>query len=74
MHDIKDLEELGVVAVACASSEFVTAAAAQNAALGYDPAVVFVPHPIQDRTHDELRALADRALAAILAALTTHPG
>jgi hypothetical protein len=30
---------------------------------------VFVPHPIQDRTDDEMRALADAALTEILAAL-----
>jgi alkanesulfonate monooxygenase SsuD/methylene tetrahydromethanopterin reductase-like flavin-dependent oxidoreductase (luciferase family) len=70
MHDIRDLEDLGVVAVAVASSEFRQAAAAQNKSLGYDPAVVFVPHPIQDRSDEEMRALADQALAAILGALT----
>lgn len=72
MHDIKNLEELGVPSVAVATSEFVQAAEMQSRALGYDPAVVFVRHPIQDRTHDELRALADAALEEILAALTAR--
>jgi alkanesulfonate monooxygenase SsuD/methylene tetrahydromethanopterin reductase-like flavin-dependent oxidoreductase (luciferase family) len=72
MHDIKNLEDLGLVAVAVASSEFTQAAAAQNASLGYDPAVVFVPHPIQDRTDDEVRALADGAVEAILGALVAE--
>jgi len=53
-----------------ASSEFVDAAAAQAEALGADPARVFVPHPIQDRTDDEMRTLADQAFAEILAAVT----
>jgi hypothetical protein len=66
MHDIRDLEDLGVVAVAIASSEFRQAADAQNRSLGYDPAVIYVPHPIQDRTDDEMRALADNALDSIL--------
>jgi hypothetical protein len=66
MHDIRDLEDLGVVAVAVASSEFRQAAAAQNRSLGYDPAVVFVPHPIQDRTDEEMRTLADQSLDSIL--------
>ncbi len=70
MHDITDLEGRGVPGVAVASSEFVEAAAAQAAALGFDPAVVFVPHPIQDRTDDELVALADDALEAIVDMLT----
>jgi len=53
-----------------ASSEFETAAASQATALGADPARVFVPHPIQDRTDDEMRALADQAFAALRAALS----
>ena len=49
-----------------ASTEFVDAASSQASALGADPARVFVAHPIQDRTDDELRALADGALDEIL--------
>ncbi len=52
-----------------ASSEFEAAAAIQAEALGSHPASVFVPHPIQDRTDDEVRALADAAVDAIVAAL-----
>jgi hypothetical protein len=32
-----------------------------------------VPHPIQDRTDDELRALADEAYDAVVAAVTARP-
>jgi len=60
-----------VVGVFIASDEFVDAAVAQARALGADPAAVFVPHPIQDRTDDELQVLADDAIVAILAAVTT---
>ena len=38
----------------------------QAKTLGFDAAMVFVAHPIQDRSDDELRALADTALPAIL--------
>ena len=69
MHDIRGLEQLGIVAVGVATTEFTVAAAAQSRALGYDPAVVFVQHPIQDRTNPEIRALADSALESILAQL-----
>jgi vacuolar-type H+-ATPase subunit F/Vma7 len=69
MHDLKDLEDRGVVSVGVATTEFVQAAAAQNKALGYEPAVVFVPHPIQDRSNAELRALAEQAIDAILKSL-----
>ena len=52
-----------------ASSEFIDAAEAQIGAVGVDTARVFVPHPIQDRTDDELRALADDAVDEILGQL-----
>lgn len=52
-----------------ASTQFISAAEAQAKALGFDPAVVFVPHPIQDRTDDEIRALAETAFENILAQL-----
>jgi hypothetical protein len=66
MHDIADLESRQIPGVGVASSEFVDAAAAQSRALGFDPAMVFVPHPIQNRTDAEMRVLADEALGAIL--------
>jgi hypothetical protein len=70
VHDITDLEGRGLPGVFVASTEFVEAAAAQAAALGFEPAAVFVPHPIQDRTDDEMRALADAAMEEILNTLT----
>ncbi|MGA1172708.1 MAG: UGSC family (seleno)protein, partial [Ilumatobacteraceae bacterium] len=50
---------------------FVQAAESQANALGF-PTVqrVFVPHPIQDRTDDEMRAIADSAYDSIVAAIT----
>ena len=53
-----------------ASTEFVDAADAQATSLGFDAARVFVPHPIQDRTDEELWALADAAVDEVIAALT----
>ena len=53
-----------------ASTEFVEAARAQAEALGFDPARVFVAHPIQDRTDDEMAALADAAVDEILQSIT----
>ena len=70
MHDIADLESRGLPGVFVASDEFIEAAAAQSAALGVTPASVFVAHPIQDRTDDEMRDLADEAVDALLARLT----
>ncbi len=70
MHDIADLESRGLPGVFVASDVFIEAAAAQSAALGVTPASVFVAHPIQDRTDDEMRDLADAAVDALLARLT----
>lgn len=55
-----------------ASAEFVQAAEAQSSSLGF-PSVarVFTPHPIQDRTDDEMREYADAAYDEIVAAITT---
>ena len=69
MHDIVGIESFGVPGVFVASTEFGEAAAAQARSLGADPAVVFVPHPIQDRTDEEIRALADAAVEALVEAL-----
>jgi hypothetical protein len=66
VHDIVNLESGGLPSVMVASSEFVDAASMQAAALGADPARVFVAHPIQDRTDDEMRALADGAIDEIV--------
>jgi hypothetical protein len=71
VHDITDLERRGLPGVFVASAEFVDAAAAQAAALGFPAASVFVAHPIQDRTDDEMRVIADEAVDRILAALTS---
>jgi len=44
---------------------------AQSATLGYEPSLVWVPHPIQDRTDDEIRQIADNAFDEILRRLTS---
>ena len=71
MHDIVDLESRGVVGMFIASAEFVTAAESQSRSLGF-PTVqrVFTPHPIQDRTDDEMRAYADLVFHQVLATVT----
>ncbi len=56
-----------------ATVEFVDGARAQGEALGFEPAAVYLPHPIQDRTDDEMVALADAAASEIIAAVTS-PG
>ncbi len=70
VHDVVDLEGRAVPSVVVASTAFTDAAEAQGRSLGFEPAVVFVAHPIQDRTDVEMEALADDAVDAIITAVT----
>ena len=69
MHDTVDLEARGVPGVFVATVEFTDGAEAQAKARGADPAAVYVEHPIQDRTDDEMREIAERAYDALRAGL-----
>jgi hypothetical protein len=70
LRDVLELEKEGKPSVLIASSAFVDAAEKQARMLGQPNARrVFVEHPIQDRTDDELRELARAALAEIEEAL-----
>ena len=70
MHDIDDLERRGVPGVCVATVEFEDAAATQGARLGLDVACVFTEHPIQDRTDEEMVAIADAVIDQVIGALT----
>src|SRR3981189_1616554 len=50
-----NLEERGIPTVGVATTEFIQGAEAQAKSLGTDPALVFIPHPVQDPTDDALR-------------------
>lgn len=69
MHDTTYLEERGIPSVFIASEEFRQAATAQARSLGAPERGLFVAHPIQDRTDEEMRALANDVADAILQAL-----
>jgi len=62
----------GLPGVSVVTTEFRDAVSVQSKALGFDPAIVFVPHPIQNRTAAELAALADAAIVPALQALTKN--
>ncbi len=63
LRDVLEFESAGRPAVLIASSAFEQAASDQAAMLGQpDAGRAFVPHPVQDRTDEELRELA-RAVA-----------
>jgi hypothetical protein len=69
VHDIVDLEARGIPGVFVATIEFVDGAERQAAALGADPAAVYVEHPIQNRTDAEMLAIADGAFEKLVSAL-----
>ena len=69
VHDVTDLETRGLPAVYVATEAFVDGAERQAKALGFAPAAVFVSHPIQDRTDEEMRAIAEAAFAEIVAGI-----
>lgn len=64
-----DLDARGIPGAMIATTAFREAAAAQSDALGFEPAIVWVPHPIQDRTDDEMRAIAARVADGLIARL-----
>jgi hypothetical protein len=71
LHDTVRLESLGIATIPVATREFMTAARAQAGALGRaDLDAVYVEHPIQDQTPQEIAAKAEMALDEIVAALT----
>jgi len=73
LHDTVWFEIQGIPAVSIASTEFEDAAETQAQALGMDDAkCVFVPHPIQDATDDEMREKAEACVDEIVAALTQY--
>jgi hypothetical protein len=71
VHDGVFFEDQGIPTATVISAEFVRAATAQADALGATGyQTVVVAHTIQPLTRDEVRALADKAFAEILARLT----
>jgi len=65
-----NFDGLGVPGMSVVTTGFTDAVEAQSKALGFDPAVLFVPHPIQNRTAEELKKLADDAVEPALRMLT----
>ena len=59
------LDQLGVPGLMVATTEFKPAAAAQSKSLGFEPEIIWVDHPIQNRTEDELKEI-DRKIKDIV--------
>jgi len=65
-----DLDKRGLPGVMIATEAFREAAKAQVKQLGFEPAIVWIPHPVQNRTDDELRMLADEVYPQIIGAIS----
>jgi len=62
-----DLESRGIPGGYILSEEFREADLAQAKALGFTAMKVFVQHPIQDRTDEEMAEIADQAFEQVMA-------
>jgi hypothetical protein len=51
---------------------FIDGVEAQSESLGFEPGVVYVPHPIQNRTKAEIEAIADQAFDKVMALLRSN--
>jgi hypothetical protein len=69
VHDTSDLETRGIPSVYVATTEFVDGADAQAKSLGFAHSPIYVEHPIQDRTDEEMVAIGEQAFEAVVAQL-----
>jgi hypothetical protein len=53
------------------TTEFKDAAAIQAKALGFEPGILWMPHPVQNRTADELEKIAAESVEGILKMITS---
>jgi len=63
------LDDRGIPGCFVITTEFFDAAEAQSLALGFEPGIVWAPHPIQNRTQEELAQIAADVVDAVLAML-----
>ena len=65
-----NFDSRGIPGISVVTTGFTDAVAVQSKALGFEPAILYVPHPIQNRTADELNKIADEAAEKALKMLT----
>lgn len=73
MHDTSALEERGIPSVFVASEVFAQAADSQARSLGVEHHAVYVPHPIQDRTDEEMVQIAIESAQEVIGRLLAQP-
>ena len=61
-----NFDSRGIPGISVVTTGFTDAVEVQSKALGFEPAVIFVPHPIQNRTANELNKIADDVIEPAL--------
>ena len=56
----------GIPGLSVVTTGFTDAVEVQSKAIGFEPTVIFTPHPIQNRTADELKQIADDVIEPAL--------
>jgi hypothetical protein len=67
-----NFDSRGIPGVSVVTTGFTDAVTVQSKAIGFEPAVVFTPHPIQNRTADELKKIADDVIEPVLQLLQSN--
>ena len=67
-----NFDSRGIPGVSVVTTGFTDAVEVQTKAIGFEAAVIYTPHPIQNRTADELKKIADDVVEPVLKLLTAH--
>ena len=67
-----NFDSRGIPGVSVVTTGFTDAVEVQSKAIGFEPAVIFTPHPIQNRTAEELKKIADDVVDPVLRLLQAN--
>ena len=67
-----NFDSRGIPGVSVVTTGFTDAVEVQTKAIGFEAAVIYTPHPIQNRTADELKKIADDVVEPVLKLLTAQ--
>lgn len=67
-----NFDSRGIPGVSVVTTGFTDAVEVQAKAIGFEPAVIFTPHPIQNRTAEELKKIADDVIEPVLKLLQSN--
>jgi hypothetical protein len=69
-HDLVDLDRRGLPGVSVLTEEFREAFSTQCAAIGFEGASLYVPHPMQNRTTAELHRFAEEVFENVIRSMS----